>query len=119
MGEHTNFLNMFSLYSPPEEAQAVLSQAAIRHADISPADRRVEVTVESPSYLPARVLQSAQQEIEKLYDLKSLVLHGCYPVSELPKMEAEELRDLFVAHDSMAHSRILFKFKTHVFALLD
>ena len=59
MTEHTNFLNMFSLYMPPEEAQDLLSQAAIRHARVDPLERRVEAELESGVYIPRRVLDAA------------------------------------------------------------
>ena len=100
MTEHTNFLNMFSLYMPPEEAQDLLSQAAIRHARVDPLERRVEAELESGVYIPRRVLDAACRDIEKLYGLKSLEVFVRFPKAELAKIEPQELRDLFVRLDS-------------------
>ena len=84
----------------------VLSQAAIAAADISAEERSVHVVVHSESYIPQRLLDQAAKEISGLYGLRRMNLTATHPASELQKIEPEELRDLFVMHDSMARGSL-------------
>ena len=95
------FLNMFSEYQPPEELYPVLSQAAIAAADIDPERGTVEVLIDSKTYIPARILATLSREISAMYGLRRLILRAIHPADQLPEIEIEELRDLFVAHNSM------------------
>ncbi len=84
----------------------VLSQAAIAAADISAEERSVHVVLHSESYIPQRLLDQAAKEISGLYGLRRMNLTATHPASELQKIESEELRDLFVMHDSMARGSL-------------
>ena len=84
----------------------VLSQAAIAAADISAEERSVHVVLHSESYIPQRLLDQAAKEISGLYGLRRMNLTATHPASELQKIEPEELRDLFVMHDSMARGSL-------------
>ncbi len=84
----------------------VLSQAAIAAADISAEERSVHVVLHSESYIPQRLLDQAAKEISGLYGLRRMNLTATHPASELRKIEPEELRDLFVMHDSMARGSL-------------
>lgn len=84
----------------------VLSQAAIAAADISAEERSVHVVLHSESYIPQRLLDQAAKEISGLYGLRRMNLTATHPASELQKIEPEELRDLFVIHDSMARGSL-------------
>ncbi len=84
----------------------VLSQAAIAAADISAEERSVHVVLHSESYIPQRLLDQAAKEISGLYGLRRMNLTATHPASELQKIELEELRDLFVMHDSMARGSL-------------
>ena len=106
MEEKVYLLQMFPDYQPPEALQGALSQAAIAAADISAEDRSVHVAVHSDSYIPQRLLSQAEKEIASLYGLRSLTVTGTYPSSELHKIEHEELKMLFVQHDSMARASL-------------
>ena len=97
---------MFSCYEPPEELEAVFSQAAIVAADIDPAARRVEAVVHSDFYIPQRLLDRAAKEITNLYGLRAVRLHASHPESELQKVEPEELMMLFVNLDSMTRGSL-------------
>ena len=97
---------MFPDYEPPEALAPVLSQAAIAAADISAEERSVHVVVHSESYIPQRLLDQAAKEISGLYGLRRMNLTATHPASELQKVEPEELRDLFVMHDSMARGSL-------------
>ncbi len=97
---------MFPDYEPPEALIPVLSQAAIAAADISAEERSVHVVLHSESYIPQRLLDQAAKEISGLYGLRRMNLTATHPASELRKIEPEELRDLFVMHDSMARGSL-------------
>ena len=97
---------MFPDYEPPETLMPVLSQAAIAAADISAEERSVHVVLHSESYIPQRLLDQAAKEISGLYGLRRMNLTATHPASELQKIEPEELRDLFVMHDSMARGSL-------------
>ena len=84
----------------------VLSQAAIAAADIFAEERSVHVVLHSESYIPQRLLDQAAKEISGLYGLRRMNLTATHPASELQKIEPEELRDLFVMHDSMARGSL-------------
>ena len=84
----------------------VLSQAAIAAADISAEERSVHVVLHSESYIPQRLLDQAAKEISGLYGLRRMNLTATHPASELQKIEPEELRNLFVMHDSMARGSL-------------
>ena len=84
----------------------VLSQAAIAAADISAEERSVHVVLHSESYIPQRLLDQTAKEISGLYGLRRMNLTATHPASELRKIESEELRDLFVMHDSMARGSL-------------
>ena len=101
MSEKVYFPNMFPDYEPPEALNSALSQAAIVAADIDPMSRRVSVAVHSDSYIPGRLLDQAAREIAEMYGLAGLSIVASHPETELHKIEPEELRDLFVAQNSM------------------
>ena len=84
----------------------VLSQAAIAAADISAEERSVHVVLHSESYISQRLLDQTAKEISGLYGLRRMNLTATHPASELQKIEPEELRDLFVMHDSMARGSL-------------
>ena len=101
MKETVLFLDMFSAYVPPEELKSCLSQAAVVAADIDPANRGVDVTVYSDSYIPAKRIQQAAEDIRQLYDLKRVDIKTRHPASQLCCVDGTELMALFVANDSM------------------
>ena len=70
---------MFSDYQPPEALQSALSQAAFAAADIDPRHRRIDVVLESDSYIPRRFLDQAVKEISGLYGLAALNLTAVHP----------------------------------------
>ena len=101
MTEQLYLFDMFPDYTPPEELIPALSQAAIVTAGIDLEARRVRVTVHSESYIPQRLLDRAARDICQLYGLSGMELTATHPESQLHKIEPEELRDLFVARNSM------------------
>ena len=98
--------HMFPDYTPPEELETALSQAAIVAADIDMENRSVEVALHSEQYIPQRKLEDCTKEIARLYGLRKLTLNPTFPGSELPKIETEELMQLFVSLDSMARGSL-------------
>ncbi len=101
MGEAVLFLNMFSQYEPPEALELALSQAAVVAADIDPARGQVELCIHSPKYISSIGLQQISQELCQLYGLQDIHLTATHPSDQLCCMEEEELRELFIAHNSM------------------
>lgn len=102
MTKKVPFLDMFPDYRPPEEWQKLLSQAVLAGADIDPATRRIEVDMASQLYIPRSVLDGAQRELMGLYGLNGLTLNCTFPPACLQEILPEEVRDLFVSHNSMA-----------------
>ena len=101
MAEQIYFLNMFSDYAPPEDLQKALSQAAVVAADVDPNTRTVSVAVHAENYIPAEILQQAQQDIAALYGLSHMEIAATHPAHQLQKMQPDELMALFVDEDSM------------------
>ena len=97
---------MFSDYEPPEGMKAALSQAAIAAADIHLESRSVQVAAHSPSYIPRRLLETAEREVAALYGLSRVEITVTHPASELQKIEPEELMMLFVSRNSMTRGTL-------------
>ena len=106
MSEQILFLNMFSDYEPPESLKEALSQAALVAADIDPVQHRVDVAIHSETYIPQGKLNLVCDEIARAYGLRKLNLSATFPEHQLHCMDADELRDLFVAQDSMARGAL-------------
>ena len=106
MDKTVSILDMFSDYTPPEELQAALSQAAIDGADLDPERRSVHVFAHSESYIPKRFLDRASRELASAYTLSKVELTVTHPASELTKCEPEELMGLFVSLDSMTRGSL-------------
>ena len=102
MNQQVYLHHMFPDYEPPEELRAALSQAAIVAADIDPEAGSVSAALHSETYIPQRLLDKAAKDIAYAYGLRHMELTATHPESELPKIEPEELRQLFVSRDSMA-----------------
>ncbi len=99
MGKTVYFLDMFSDYHPPE--LELLAQAEVVAADVMPAAGRVFMRIHSENYIPRQALIHAQQEICRVYGLRSLEIVATHPESQLTKLEGEELTRLFVEKNSM------------------
>jgi len=106
MSEKVFFSNMFPDYEPPEALQSALSQAAIVAADIDPISRCVNVALHMDRYVPKRLLDQVSRELTQIYGLSRIELVATYPESELSQIEQEELRDLFVAQNSMTRGTL-------------
>jgi len=101
MSESVSLLNMFSLYEPPEALESVLSQAAVVAADIDPVKRRVDVCIHSAGYISRDTLNRVCDRIREAYNLDGLRITVTHPADQLSRMEPDELRELFVAQNSM------------------
>ena len=106
MSEKIYFPDMFPNYEPPEALNEVLSQAAIVAADIDPETRYVKAALFMQQYAPKRLLDQTAREITQMYGLSRVELVATYPETELSKVEPEELRDLFVAQNSMTRGTL-------------
>ena len=106
MKETVYLLNMFPDYEPPEEIREALSQAALVAVDIRAENRSVEVAAHTERYVPRRLTRQAERDILSLYGLRTLEITLTHPAEELPKMEPEELRDLFVDLDPMTRGSL-------------
>ncbi len=106
MSEQVTFLNMFPDYEPPEALQEALSQAAIVAADINPNTRTVSVALYGETYMPGRLLEQVQKEIAAAYGLDKLEITATYPEAQLTQMEPEDIRDLFIAQNSMSRGSL-------------
>ena len=101
MNKPISFFSMFGDYRPPEPLDSLLRDAVIAAADIDPVRRRVEAAIHSDTYIPARLLSQAEEDLCALYGMRGIALTAVHPERELPKVEPEELMGLFVAENSM------------------
>ena len=106
MSEKVYFPNMFPDYEPPEALNGALSQAAIVAADIDPATRYVKAALYMEQYVPKRLLDQVAKDLTLMYGLSRVELVATHPESELHRIEPEELRDLFVAQNSMTRGTL-------------
>ena len=106
MSEKIYFSNMFPDYEPPEALIGALSQAAIVAADIDPITRYVNVALFMEQYVPKRLLDQVAKDLTLMYGLSKVELIATHPETELSKIEPEELRDLFVAQNSMTRGTL-------------
>lgn len=106
MTEFPLFLNMFSDYEPDGTLEDGIAQAVIAAADLDPMARRIQAVLQCPQYVPSRRLDAVAKEICAVYGLQELSLKAVFPPDQLEKIEEEELRDLFVRHDSMARGAL-------------
>ena len=106
MSEKVYFPNMFPDYEPPEVLIGALSQAAIVAADIDPITRYVNVALFMEQYVPKRLLDQVAKDLTLMYGLSKVELIATHPETELSKIEPEELRDLFVAQNSMTRGTL-------------
>ena len=96
------FLHMFPDYRPAEAWQERLQNAILVDADVDPTARRISVNMASENYIPRTVLDGMEREICRIYALNGLTLRCKFPQSQLQEIAFEEIRDIFVAHNSMA-----------------
>ncbi len=101
MKEKVLFLDMFPDYEPPEPLQAALSQAAVVAADIDPQAQRITVAIECDTYIPVRQIDGICKDLRQSYGIRQMQIVTFHPADQLPFIETEELRDLFVAQNSM------------------
>ena len=106
MSEQLNFFDMFRDYEPEGEIGTLLSQTRILGANIEHSRRHIELIMFSRDYIPQRYINEAVSAVCSLYHLGSLELKLQHPSDQLQKMESDELRDLFVAENSMARGSL-------------
>ena len=101
MHETVLFLDMFNQYQPPETLQSVLSQAAVVAADIDPTNRRIDICIYMDHYISRKDIALIASQIQDTYGLQDIHLVATHPADQVTQMDTEELRDLFVAHNSI------------------
>ncbi len=106
MTETVFFFDLFSDYDPPEEQKSLLADAHLLEAEIDQTERKILVRLFAPNYIPARYLDGASSWLRQYYHLREVVLTCGHPADQLFKIEPEELRNLFVAEDSMARGSL-------------
>ena len=106
MTETVFFFDIFPDYDPPEEQRINLSGAHLLDAQINQLERRIDVTFYSDRYISSQHLNAAAGWLRQYYQLRDVSIQCKHPPEELHKMEPMELRDLFVAEDSMARGSL-------------
>ncbi len=101
MKEPIYFCNMFPDLEPPEALKSALSQAVILDAQIDMAMQSVRVLIHVQQYIPKAALEEVGSQIRNSYGLRSVVLTATHPETQLHSILPQELRDLFVAQNSM------------------
>ena len=106
MAEQLNFFDMFREYEPEGDIRRLLAQTQITAADIDHGARRIEMGMFAPEYIPIKYLNEASAVVCSLYCLNGLELFVRHPADQLQRIDTEELRNLFVAEDSMARGSL-------------
>ena len=106
MAERRNFFDMFREYEPEDDLRLALENTVILGADIQHARRIIEISMFAPEYIPLRKLNNVSSDVCRLYLLNGLELKVTHPVDQLERVEIEELRDLFVAQNSMTRGSL-------------
>ncbi len=106
MGQTIQFLHMFPAYEPEERLGEELAQAVIAAADIDPGAGTVRVALECPRYLPRKRLDQVQLDISRIYGLRDMAITPVFPPDQLHCIQPQELRDLFVAQNSMTRASL-------------
>ncbi len=100
------FSDLFPEYEPPETIAQALSQAVVTAADIDILAQGIKVRMHGEQYIPMRLLQEVIEQVEQIYGLQFLTLTVTHPADQLQMIEPEELRDLFVAKNSMSRASL-------------
>ena len=106
MAEQIYFMDMFPAYEPEDQARAQLSRVLVTGARIDQPKRTIEMDLFCPEYVPQRILDDTAQDICGIYQLRQFELCMTHPADQLQRVEAEELRALFVAQNSMARGSL-------------
>ncbi len=106
MDKKVLFLDMFSMYIPPERLKGVLSQGEIRAAEIDVESRTIALKLYSENFIPNKILEEVTTQLCKLYGLKKLTVEPTFPASALEAVPGEEFMGYFVAQDSMARGSL-------------
>ncbi len=106
MSQYPFFCDMFSDYAPDQPLEEAISQGIIVAADLDPAARRISMVVKCSSFVSRKRLDEVAREICRIYGLQSLELKATFEPDQLERIPDEELRDLFVAENSMARGAL-------------
>ena len=106
MTENVFFFDVFPEYSPSQDQYESLEKARLLEAEIDQVQRTIDICLYSDTYIPRRFLDAAGSWLSEYYQLRDVSLSCSHPADQLTKIELEELRDLFVAQDSMARGSL-------------
>ena len=106
MAEQLNFFDMFPEYEPSPVLRQMLEQTQIVGAELEHSKRKIQLSMFAPEYIPLRYLNEASTDVCGVYLLKELDIQVTHPADQLCKIEPEELRDLFVAQNSMTRGSL-------------
>lgn len=106
MTQYPMFSDMFSDYVPNPPLEEAISRGAVVAADLDPVARRISMAIKCGSFVPRKRLDEVAQQICGIYGLRTLELNATFEPEQLEQMPEEELRDLFVAENSMARGAL-------------
>ena len=106
MKENVLFLNMFAHYQPQEPLGQLLLDTLLDSADMDPVNRKITANIRPNRYIPRRLLNQAETDIETVYGLSRVEILPVYPAEELHNIEQEDLLGMFVAVNSMARASL-------------
>ena len=90
MDKPVSLLNLFSCLAPGT-LRPVLEQAAVCHADIDPASRKITVHLASEVYITSKQLREAEQTIARSYALRRMRLEAAFPADQLTEAALADL----------------------------
>ena len=102
MSQQIRFLDMFPDFEPPEKLMQCFEQILVTGAQIDQINRRIDMELFCPEYIPLKVLDDASKNIVRAYQLRNLKLMMRHPSDQLHRVGKLEIRDLFILENSMA-----------------
>ena len=106
MLEKVYLFDVFPEYNGPDIQLKTLEDAYVLDAEIDPAQRSIDITLFSDFYIPQWDLDDVACWAMNHYRLRSVSVVCKHPSDQLTKIETDELRNLFVSHDSMARGSL-------------
>ena len=100
------FLQMFPDCDISEQLKRLLDDTIVRKANIDVENRYIYIELYSPVYIPEVSLNELKGSLIRQYELYGIDFDVYHPADQLCHMNHEELRDLFVRHDSMARGAL-------------
>ncbi len=94
MNETVYFLDMFSEYTPEEAELHIWKAVELRGADLDPPDRRVKLSLYSPTYVSRERISCTFGALRRLYGLQKLEAKWSFGPESISQVDPHDLVDI-------------------------